>query len=152
MFGNCIVLFENGPDLKRLIDLALDFLTKPRPEMTSYDIYFCRYELDDYRKDILDALDSDDKFTFELISIQIIRTIINYFGQYKNFYPAKPKRLLNQLQKIDEKFTTILKNYLESTGNLVERYKLLDECISYIESYFGGPRPDEFALTTDLDL
>ena len=152
MFGNSIVLFEKGPDLQRLINIAKHYLRKARPDMTSYDIYFCRYELDDYRKDILDALDENDKFTFELISIQIIRAIIHYFGRYKNFYPGKPKRLLKQLQEIDKTFANILKGYLEYNGTIVERYKLLDECISYIESFYGGSRPDEYNLTADLDL
>ena len=150
MFSNCVVLFEKGTELKRLINLAKRYIDKPLPDLSEYDIYACRYFLDDLRKDLLDSLDRKDKFSFELISSEITMEMIRYFGKVKKFYPAKPKRLLNQFELIDKSFTEKLKLYLESSGPINQRYILLNDCISYIENLIGGPRPDNYSYTGDL--
>lgn len=152
MYTHSIILYQKGPELQRLIDLAKNYIDKPLPDLNDYEIYSSRYFLDDLRKDILDALDKNDKISFELTASEIVPELIRYFGKIKKFYPAKPKRLINQLISIDKTFANDLKNYLESSAPINERYQLLQNCISYIESLLGGPRPDEYYWTGPLSF
>lgn len=152
MFANCIVLYETNDELKRLIELGKEFLGKELPEPSDYGLYNIRYQLDDHRKDLLDAFETRDKMTFELVSGAILKDIIVYFGQIKKFYPAKAKRLIKQLELIDYDFSRKLQLFLTSENTLKKRCELLIDCISYIESMIGGPRPDSFSFTSPLSL
>lgn len=152
MFVNCIILYENGPDLKRLINLAEEYINKPLPDLSEFDIYSCRYFLDDLRKDLLDSLDINDKLSFELLSNEVIKELIRYFGKVKKFYPAKPKRLIKQFNQIDKVFSNKFKLYLESSDHIKQRYLLLNDCIMYVENLIGGPRPDDYYYTGGLSV
>ncbi len=152
MFANSIILYQKGPELQRLIELAQFYVSKPLPDLTEYDIYLGRYFLDDLRKDLLDALDINDKITFELVSSEIVEQLINNFGKIKKIYPAKSKRLFHQINQIDSSFANKLKNYLECTDKIQKRFELLNECIKHIENLFGGSRPDDYSFTSKLTV
>ena len=152
MFANSIFLYENGSELKQLKVLANSFFMKELPDLTEYDIYLCRYILDDARKDLLDALDLNDQYTFELVANDLVKDIIHYFGRIRKIYPAKAKRLDNQLMVIDQNFAQKLKNYLLCSADLQSKFILLDECIAYIESLVGGSRPSIYAYTGPLSI
>ena len=138
--------------MKGLIDLAKIYIQKPLPNLEGLELYLCRYELDDNRKDLQDAVQVNDHFTFEITSGLLVKDIIMYFGRIIKFYPTKPKRLFRQLNKIDNVFSVKLQTYLQSSGTLEIRFKLLNECISYIESLLGGPRPDSFSFSGPLSI
>ena len=150
MFANCIIIYEKNKELERLTNLARAFLAKPLPDFTGYDLYHCRYLLDDYRKDMLDALETDDIVAFELIAGIVVRDVIFYFGRIKKFYPQKHKRLMSQLEHIDNKFRLLIQTYLKYKGDLKDRFELLNDCIQYVESLIGGPRPDSCSFTSLL--
>ena len=152
MFVNSIFLYENGPELLRLKKLANSYLSKELPDLTEYDIYLCRYTLDDARKDLLDALDLEDRYTFELVASDLVKDAIHYFGRIKKIYPAKAKRLDNQLLASDQGFAQKLKNYLLCSADLQTRFTLLNECIAFIESLVGGPRPNSYIYTGPLSV
>jgi len=152
MFANSVVLYEKGPELQRLITLAKSYLSKPLPDVFEFDIYSCRYFLDDLRKDLLDALAADDKVSFELVSGEIVQELIRNFGKFNKFYPAKPKRLMPQLNLIDQVFSEKLKLYLESSESIDNRFNLLQDCIKYIENLAGGPRPSNYSYTGGLTI
>ena len=152
MFANCIILYEKGSDLQGIIALANSYLEKPLPEFTPYDLYSTRYVLDDYKKDLLDSLDEQNKVAFELIAATVLKELIIYFGKFKGFYPAKPKRLLFQLNKIDKNFSEKIKTYLESSGSIQIRFNLLKEVITYFESLLGGPRPNAYSFRSGLSF
>lgn len=150
MFANSVVLYEKGPELIRLITLAKEYVSKPLPDVTEFDIYQCRYFLDDLRKDLLDALATDDKISFELVAGEIVTELIRNVGKFKKFYPAKPKRLMHQLEHIDRTFSEKIKAYLESSDSINNRFNLLQDCITYIENLAGGPRPASYSYTGGL--
>ena len=120
-FLNC---YESNKELEHLIKQAKEFITKPLPDFDGYDLYQCQYILDDYRKDILDALDNNDLITFELIAGTIIKDVIFYFGRIKKeqqknrsnkggenhakaqLNAEKPNELINSIiLRIQRKFT-----------------------------------------------
>ena len=152
MYTNSIILYQNGSELPKLMDLAKNYIEKPLPDLSEYEIYSGRYFLDDLRKDLLDALDKNDKVTFDLVASEVVKELIKYFGKIKKIYPAKPKRIIDQFTKIDKTFANDLKIYLESSAPINERYQLLQKCISYIENLFGGSRPNDYYWTGPLSV
>lgn len=149
MFCNSILLIEKIPgELERLRKLAKNAIDKPLPKPNDYELYMAKYNLDDQRKDLLDAVEEKDPFVFYLVYNQILSECQQIFLKFNQEYRNKPKRLKQYYPSIKngKRFTELLSKSITEImlNNSLERcYNSIHKLIMFTEDMIGGARPKE---------
>jgi predicted nucleotidyltransferase len=151
MFANSVILYNKDPEINTLIKEAKKILKKPNKNMTRFEIEHARYFIDDLGKDLEDMYIKKDNFSFEIISLKILKDCLDIFYKTKRLYPEKSKRLLLNLKKIDKEFANIYKNALLEKDTK-KKYAKLKILIKYVEKILGGKRPKEWKLKSRCEI
>jgi len=147
MFSNSIVLYKKGDKLDSLIKMAKKSIRKPLKKMDKMKIEMKKYSIDDYEKDLEDALVVKDEFSFNHMANRILEESLEIFLGLKRKIMEKPKRLLNFLKKEDIKFAKLYENAVLEK-NMSKRYNSLIKLVRYVESSLGGKRTKEWKITS----
>lgn len=144
MLATGIILHEKEgtQEIKKLVSEAKNKFNTPLPKLQTEEIELKKYNIDDLEKDLEDNLIRNNiigyKYTASMIQIYCIKT---FFRLHNKILP-KSKKLDVEINKLDPKFSDIVKLTIEKNYSLDSMKSL----IGHIEDILGGKRTKEWKL------
>lgn len=145
MFVYSKVMYKEGAEVDKLIKIAKDILKKPKEKMKKIEIESAKYSVDDLKKDLEDVYIRKDKFAFNQIANEILNKCLDVFCKVKRVSKRKPKRLFQQLKKLDSRFAKLYSKALMNK-RMKRKYERVVDLVNYTEYLLGGKRPKEWKL------
>lgn len=145
MFVYSKVMYKEGAEVDRLIKIAKDILKKPKKRMNKTEKELAKYSIDDLKKDLEDVYIRKDRFAFNQIANEILDKCLNTFCKINRVSKRKPKRLFQQLKKLDSRFAKLYSRALMNK-RMKRKYERIVDLVNYTEYLLGGKRPKEWKL------
>ncbi len=143
------IAFSKSSIIHELVSTAKSIIAQLPPPLKPHELEFHKYFLDDYFKDLEDAIVREDPIGANLIRQKIVNRCIDIFCKTHQVRRGKDKRLREQLGSIDVAFQqnilTALSEHWQATTSIMA-LKIITERL------LGGRRSQEWKMRSELDL
>ncbi|PHN02553.1 nucleotidyltransferase domain-containing protein [Flavilitoribacter nigricans] len=143
------VAYAASEIVNELVAMAKTIIGEKPQKLKDVEIEFEKYFIDDYYKDLEDALLNEDPLGVKTIRAKIINRSIDIFCKVNQIRRAKDKRLSKQIAHLDGDFHRII---LEALSEDWDQERSLEKLRTKVEKLLGGRRTAEWKLRSGLDL
>ena len=149
MLAHGHIAYSVSPIVDELVSTARAIIDEVPPALKPHELEFEKYFLDDYYKDLEDAMVNGDMLGTTLIRYKIVNKSIDVFCKTHQLRRGKDKRLGEQLGKVDVAFAEAVRHALgedwAETGDILALRVAAERLL-------GGGRSLEWGLRSLLDL
>lgn len=143
------VVYSKSDVIDELVAKAKSIIKEAPPKLNAFEIEFEKYFMDDYSKDLEDALLNQDLVGTSIIRNKIINRSIDIFCKIHQIRRGKDKRLRSQIELLDSSFfNKIEKAFSENWDKMAS----IEALRIATENLLGGRRSKEWKLRSQLVL
>lgn len=143
------VVYRKSEIVDELVSIAKSIINEKPPKLKDFEIEFEKYFIDDYYKDIEDAILNKDVLGAKIIRANIINRSIDIFCKINQIRRGKDKRLSKQIGLLDADFNELILRTLNENWN---ENTTIEKLRTKVEKLLGGRRTPEWKLRSKLDL
>ncbi|MCB0686532.1 MAG: hypothetical protein KDC53_08405 [Saprospiraceae bacterium] len=149
MLASGRLVFSKSNIARALMEEAKEIIAILPREISRAEIELAKYIVDDYFKDMEDAIENGDSIGIGLIHFKIVNYAVDLFCKVKRIRRFKDKGLGDQLRSVDPEFAAVIeKSILENWEKIVH----LTPLRNYIDDLLGGRRSREWILRSNLTI
>jgi hypothetical protein len=143
------VVYSQSDVIEELVNQAKSIVKETPSQLRAFEVEFEKYFIDDYYKDLEDALLNQDLVGTSIIRSKIINRSIDIFCKIHQIRRGKDKRLRSQIELLDPSF---FKKIEQSLNENWAKMASIEALRIATENLLGGRRSEEWKLRSQLDL
>ncbi|UOY08280.1 nucleotidyltransferase domain-containing protein [Muricauda sp. SCSIO 64092] len=149
MLASGKVVYSESTIVDELMSKAKSIMARRPDKLKGTEIELEKYVIDDYYKDLEDALLNKDFIGVKIIRAKIINRSIDIFCRVNQVRREKDKRLCKQLGALDSNFKQLIEKTLNENWNTMTS---IGKLRTTIEELLGGRRSSQWKIRSHLDL